>query len=63
VQLGFQSLIVEGDYLSVNIQWPGIPGDVIRWDAPSEDNLFSYAQLRDALGDEPDTADLFAELA
>jgi hypothetical protein len=63
VRLGAQSLVIDADYLSAEVTWPGVPDDVLGLDSAHEENLFTLAELEDALGYAPSDDELFEQPA
>ena len=63
LRLGAQSLIVDADYLTAEVTWPGVPDDTLSLDSTHEENLFTLAALEDALGYSPSDDELFEEPA
>lgn len=58
LQAGQQSLIASAQLCSVQVEWPGIPDDNKAYiSQPYEDNLFSLADLEEALGSDDEEDD------
>lgn len=54
-RLGTQAMVIDARLLDASITWPGVPDDSIQYrNSTPEDDLFSRADLNEALGDDDD---------